>query len=157
LPVNIAPLKGSGTDADGSIASYNWKKIIGPTSGTIVNPSFAVTSATGLTQGVYKYELTVTDNNGVSTKDTMQVIENQLPIAKAGTEIIITLPANSATLNGIGTDIDGTIASYQWIKISGPATGAISNGILAQASANTLVQGIYQFELTVTDNIGAIG
>ncbi|MEI9958263.1 MAG: hypothetical protein WDM90_18605 [Ferruginibacter sp.] len=31
----------------------------------------------------------------------------------------ITLPTNAVTLNGSGTDTDGTIASYAWVKISG--------------------------------------
>jgi len=69
---------------------------------------------------VYQFELTVTDNSGATGKDTMQVTvnpaPNKIPTANAGADITITLPTNSTILNGIGTDIDGTITNYQWTK-----------------------------------------
>ena len=36
LPTNIVLLNGSGTDADGTIVSYAWTKISGPSAGTIL-------------------------------------------------------------------------------------------------------------------------
>ncbi len=160
LPVNSAPLNGSGTDNDGTIITYSWMKVSGPALGSVVNPGSASATATSLVQGVYEFELTVTDNNGASDKDTMKVTvlpaPNQAPTANAGNDITITLPVNTATLNGSGTDNDGTIVSYAWAKISGPAAGSVNNASSATATAESLVQGIYQFELTVTDNSGAI-
>src|SRR5258708_23245455 len=88
---------------------------------------------------------------------TVNPAPNKAPTANAGADITITLPTNSTMLNGSGIDLDGTISAYQWIKISGPATGTISNATSAQAIVNALVQGVYQYELTVTDNSGAIG
>jgi lysophospholipase L1-like esterase len=79
---------------------------------------------------------------------------NQPPVANAGADISITLPSNSITLNGSGTDADGNIASYQWNKISGPTPYSISTPGAASTTVNNLEQGIYQFELTVTDNGG---
>ena len=61
---------------DGTIISYAWTKISGPASGTITNTTSATTSVTGLVQGVYNFELKVTDNNGATGKDTMQVTVN---------------------------------------------------------------------------------
>ena len=84
-------------------------------------------------------------------------IINQLPTANAGNDILITLPVNTTPLNGSGTDPDGTIASYAWTKISGPTAGTLNNAASAQTSLSNLVQGIYQYELKVTDNLGAIG
>ncbi len=79
---------------------------------------------------------------------------NQPPTANAGADKAITLPTNSVTLNGSGSDPDGSIASYSWTKVSGGAAT-----IAAPASASTtitgLVQGSYTFRLTVTDNQGA--
>ena len=159
LPVNSVSLNGSGTDPDGTISAYLWTKISGPTSGTITNATAATTSVTGLTQGVYTYQLRVTDNNGATDTDTMQVnvnqALNQAPTAEAGLNQTITLPVNTATLSGSGTDPDGTISSYLWVKLSGPANGTISNSSAATTTVSGLVQGVYQFELTVRDNNGA--
>ncbi len=161
LPVNTVSTNGSGTDPDGTIASYQWVKISGPASGTIVNATSATTNITGLTQGVYQFQLTVTDNSGATGTDIMQVTvnaaTNQAPTANAGIDQNITLPVNTVSTNGSGTDPDGTIASYQWVKISGPASGTIVNATSATTNITGLTQGVYQFQLTVTDNSGATG
>ena len=91
-------------------------------------------------------------NNTLSCSGTT----NQAPIANAGVDIVKVLPANSATVMGSGTDADGTIASYQWTKVSGPATGLIVTPTTASTIISGLVQGVYLFELKVTDNSGAI-
>ena len=157
LPTNTTTLTGSGTDADGTISSYAWVKISGPSSGTIATPNAATTAVNNLVQGVYQYQLTVTDNNGATGKDTVQVTVNAAPVANAGTDKLITLPTNTTTLTGSGTDADGTISSYAWAKISGPSSGTIATPNAATTAVNSLVQGVYQYQLTVTDNNGATG
>ncbi len=161
LPTNSTTLTGSGTDVDGTIASYAWLKISGPTSGTIVTANAATTNVINLVQGVYKFQLTVTDNNGATGRDTVQVTVNPAPnvppTANAGTDKTITLPTNTTTLTGSGTDADGTIIGYQWIKVSGPTAGTIVSPTAATTNLTGLVQGVYKFQLTVTDNNSATG
>ncbi len=161
LPVNTANLSGSGSDPDGTIAAYLWTKISGPAGGTIANAASASTSVNGLLQGIYRYQLRVTDNNGAIGRDTMQITVNPdpniAPTANAGANQTITLPVNTANLSGSGNDPDGTIASYLWTKVSGPAGGAIANSALVSTSVSGLLQGIYRYELMVTDNGGAVG
>lgn len=161
LPVSLATLSGSGTDSDGTIKSYSWAKISGPSSGTIATPTLASTTVTGLAQGVYSYVLTVTDNNGATGKDTMQVsvnaAGNKVPTAVAGADLTIILPVNSTTLLGSGTDSDGTISSYSWAKISGPLSGTMASSTSASTLVSDLTQGTYVYTLTVTDNNGAVG
>ena len=160
LPTNSVNLDGTGTDEDGSIASYSWTKISGPNSGSINNGNSSSATATNLSAGTYRFELTVTDNKGAIAKDTVQVTVNEAanipPTADAGKDQTITLPTNSVNLDGTGADEDGTIASYQWTKISGPNSGSINNGNSSSATATNLSAGTYRFELTVTDNKGAI-
>jgi hypothetical protein len=164
LPVNSVALNGSGSDDDGSIASYSWSKVAGPDQFTIANAASGQTAVSNLTQGVYGFRLEVVDNQGAVSADTVQISvsaalppPNKAPIAYAGADQTITLPANSAQLTGTGTDADGSISAYQWARISGPATSNLTTPSGASTTVNGLVEGSYQFELTVTDNLGATG
>ncbi len=164
LPTSTISLNGTGsTDADGTINSYAWTKISGPASSTIVNANAATTAVNNLTQGTYSFRLFVTDNNGGTDDDTVVIVVNPAPpppnvapVARAGSDQSITLPTNSITIDGSGsTDSDGTISSYVWTKISGPASSTIVNANSATTAVNNLAQGTYSFRLVVTDNSGA--
>src|SRR5678815_4546342 len=159
LPANSTTLNGSGSDVDGTIASYAWSRVSGPTTFNFGSPNAATTTLNNLVQGIYTLRLTVTDNDGATATDdvtvTVNAAPNQLPAANAGNDIVLTLPANSTTLNGSGSDVDGTIASYDWTWVSGPTTFNLGTANAATTTLNNLVQGIYTFRLTVTDNRGA--
>ncbi|MCW5928524.1 MAG: T9SS type A sorting domain-containing protein [Chitinophagaceae bacterium] len=159
LPTNSVTLTGSGTDTDGTISSYTWTKVSGPAA-TIATPSAAKTNVTGLVAGTYVFRLTVTDNSGATgtanVTITVNAAPNQAPAANAGPNQTITLPTNSVTLTGSGTDTDGTISSYTWTKVSGPAA-TIATPSAAKTNVTGLVAGTYVFRLTVTDNSGATG
>jgi glycosidase len=93
-----------------------------------------------------------------SKKDTTAVAANQFPAANAGVDITITLPVNTAALDGTGSsDPDGTIVLYQWRYVSGPTGSSITNNAAAGTTVTGLTAGIYTFELKITDNRGAIG
>lgn len=80
---------------------------------------------------------------------------NKPPVANAGTNQTIRLPANEINLNGsLSTDPDNNITSYAWTKIAGPPNVTIANANAAQTGVTGLEQGIYQFELKVTDAEG---
>ena len=160
LPANSVTLSGSGTDADGTIVSYSWTKLSGPAA-IIVSPSSAATSITGLVMGVYTFQLEVTDNNGAKGTDiitiTVSGAANTPPVAFAGADRTITLPHLNVILDGTGSfDPDGTIVSYSWAKISGPGPTTVVNATSDRATILTVYQGVYEFELTVTDNNGAV-
>ncbi len=72
LPVNTTTLYGSGNDADGSIASYAWTRVSGPTGYTLANTS---SSTTGL-YNLYRElmcSIMVTDNRGATATDNVTV------------------------------------------------------------------------------------
>ncbi len=156
-------LTGSGTDSDGSISSYKWSKIAGP-SVTFTSATTASTSATITAPGTFMFKLTVTDNNGDTDSDYVKVVvsatgnavtePNKPPTVSAGSDIILTLPASTAIINGTATDSDGSIASYAWTKLSGP-DGNFSNANTRTLTAWRLVAGTYVFRLTVKDDKGA--
>lgn len=83
--------------------------------------------------------------------------ENEVPTADAGPSKAITLPTNSETLTGSGTDTDGKIVAYLWSQVSGPSSTTIVNPGSASTSINGFVEGVYTFQLMVTDDKGATG
>ena len=58
------------------LSSYSWTKISGPSGSAIVNPATAATDITGLVQGVYQFQLSVTDNNGATATDVIIITVN---------------------------------------------------------------------------------
>lgn len=164
LPTNSTGLNGtasSDANGDNTINSYAWTKIGGPAQFTLANANSASTGLSNLVQGTYLFELVVTDNGGLSSKDTVKVtvnpVPNRAPVANAGADINIPLPNNSTTLDGSGsTDPDGnnTIVTYLWNKLSGPGQYTIANTGAAASLVSNLVEGTYQFVLKVTDNGG---
>src|SRR6266542_2159291 len=81
--------------------------------------------------------------------------KNKPPIAFAGSDQVITLPTDSALLNGSNSsDPDGRITNYAWAKVSGPTFSNIIHSSDSITLIKNLVAGIYLFELKVTDNGG---
>jgi hypothetical protein len=158
LPASSVNLDGSkSVDPDNNIASYAWRKISGSSSFDIANATAVQTEVKNLAQGEYQFELMVTDAGGLSAKDTVQVMveiasANLPPVACAGADQSIILPLSSATLDAsCSTDPDNNINSFSWSNISGPSTANIGNATLMVTKASGLIQGVYQFELKVTD------
>jgi PA14 domain/PKD domain/Secretion system C-terminal sorting domain len=163
LPVNQVNMDGSASVApSGNIVSYTWTQISGPSTATLTAATSAQTNATGLIAGTYQFQLAIVDNNNVTAKDSVTITVNPAtnipPVANAGASVIITLPANSTTLNGSkSSDADGTITSYSWTEISGPNTPGSTGVNSPSLSLTGLVAGQYIYQLTVTDNNGATG
>ena len=160
LPLDSVLLDGSASyDPDGTITHWSWKKIAGPGSYSLRNAARAKTVAGLLTAGNYFFELTVEDNGGLSAKDTIGVSvidpfgNNRPPVADAGQDQIITVPpADSVILDGsASSDPDNDITGYLWTKISGPSSYAINNINGIKTKVTNLAEGVYKFELKVTD------
>lgn len=64
------------TDPDRNIAQYEWKKIAGPPSFNIADASMIFAQVTDLIEGIYQFELQVTDKDNLFSKDTVQVTVN---------------------------------------------------------------------------------
>ncbi|MGM0581495.1 MAG: PKD domain-containing protein [Bacteroidota bacterium] len=157
LPTNSISINGSGSDSDGSISSYSWEKVLGGTA-TLNNINKARLDVSNLKAGVYKFELTVTDNDNATHTDLMrlEVLDNGniKPVADAGPNKEINLPTNSISINGSGSDSDGSISSYSWEKVLG-GTATLNNASKPKLEVSNLKAGVYKFELTVKDNDNA--
>ncbi|MFY0575473.1 PKD domain-containing protein [Cystobacter fuscus] len=157
-------LAGAGTDVDGTVVAYHWAQTSGP-SVTLSNASVAAPSFTApllAVDTVLGFELTVTDNEGETGRDSVAVTvrapSNQPPVANAGPDQTVTAGA-PVTLAGSGTDVDGTIVTYAWAQVSGPAvtlSGETSATATFSAPAVSAPASL-GFTLTVTDDHGASG
>jgi len=153
LPTNSATFTGTASDPNGTIASYSWSKVSGPAA-TLSGTTTTTLTATGLVRGTYIFRLKATDNNGAYTLDDVKLIVNNPPTVSAGVDKALTLPTNSLQITATASDVDGTIASYAWTKVSGP-TCTMTNTTTKVVTVANLVAGTYFFRVTVKDNHGA--
>lgn len=160
LPTSSTSLNGSkSADPSGSIKSYQWTKIGGPSQYAIASPTAAVTAVNNLAQGTYQFRLVVANSSGSTDADTVAVTvnasgSNKAPTARAGSDVTVTLPTNSATLDGRwSSDPEKALKTFTWTKVSGPSqyslTSKSTNGSLQ--SVTNLASGTYAFRLEVAD------
>lgn len=162
LPVTSTSATATATLGSGTLVSYTWSQTSGPATATFGSGSSLTTTINNLTvAGTYSFQFTVLNSQGNSASDNMDVVVspaippvNIPPTAVAGANQTITLPTNSATVNGSGSsDPDGTITGYLW-TITGPNTPTNSTGTSVSTTFGNLIQGVYQARLRVTDNNG---
>jgi len=172
LPTSSTTLAGTAAGNNGAtIKTISWKQDSGPATATIVSPSSAGTTVTGLTvAGSYVFTLTATDNNGKSANGSLTVtvdpggskttttapVTEVAPTVSAGKGQMITLPTSSTTLAGTATGNNGaTIKGLSWQQDSGPAAATIASSASISTTVTGLtVAGNYVFTLTATDNNG---
>jgi hypothetical protein len=91
VPFSTYILNGGGsTDPDFNIVSYNWKRITGSSLANLVDPRAVRTLVSDMVnEGVYEFELTVTDADNLSSKDTVKITMAPPPCTSAPKEVIL--------------------------------------------------------------------
>jgi len=166
---DIISLDGSTSfDADGSIVSYLWEQLSGPSAGIINNANTAVAgfsapAVASNTTDEQIFRLTATDNTNFSSSDTISIfvrdvlVANLAPVADAGTNQSID-ENTLVTLDGSASSDDGTIVSYLWEQTAGTSIitldsdssiNPVFTSPFVTSSGDTI-----SFKLTVTDNYG---
>jgi len=143
LPDTYIKLDASGSsDPDGKIESYKW-----------VEDGVELSTRKSFNKifdaGRHEITLRVTDNDGDTGEDTLEILVNCAPIADAGPDMTVpegTLVHFNASNS---SDSDGNTLYYEW-KEDG---GSILN--LAQSFDMALPIGTHSITLTLTDGYGA--
>ena len=97
--------------------------------------------------------LAVTSHSAFNSTATIDQV-NLAPVANAGPDQSITLPANNVTLNGSATDDgqpNGSI-TYSWKKVNGPGNVTFGNASQAVTTAQFSKAGTYTLRLTANDS-----
>jgi photosystem II stability/assembly factor-like uncharacterized protein len=159
----IVELDGSGSSApDGESLAYFWRQVSGIavslSDPSAAKPTFVAPDAASSGESL-AFELTVTDQTGLRSRDTciVNVVSDNLPpTALAGPNQTVS-PGSRVVLDGSGsTDEDGGILSYAWKQIAGvPVTLSDPTAVKPVFVAPSVDgQRDLVFELTVTNAAG---
>ena len=162
--MNYVLLNGSRScDSVCGVVKYEWRQVSGPSQADLRTRNASITNATKLTVGEYRFELTVTDEDMVVTKDQVKVtvthVRNTPPIANAGGDQSLTLPVALMVINGTKSTDDLRIVSYAWTRerSSIAAGDVVSPPGSPVLMVTNVIPGRYVFKLTVTDDQGSTG
>lgn len=143
------------SDPDGDPVSFSWTVQSRPSgsNASLSNASTASASITPDVAGTYVLRVTVTDGNGGSATDDVQITATAPPsggvTADAGSDQTGAVDA-TVTLDGSGST--GSNLTYSWRFVSTPgSTPSINNATSARASFVPRAAGEYVVELTVAD------
>ncbi len=160
LPTNSVILNGEQSfNPAGGALTYAWTMVSGPATYNITGAASATPTMSNLIEGAYQMKLTVTNAQGASSEDQVTINVNPMPasppVANAGADITLTLPANSTSLNGTGSsNAAGGVLTYAWSLVSGSSSFAISGAGLATPIISNLTEGSYHMKLIVTNAQG---
>ena len=155
---NVA-LHGSASDLDGTVRTYRWEQVEGhPVSISNANQasaSFVAPTVNG--SEVLMFRLTAIDDKDSTATDEVVIIAmepNQPPNAQAGPDQTVA-GGDKVRLRGSALDLDGTVQTYRWEQVDGPAVSlsnagqALASFVAPEAATGSLV---LTFRLTAVDD-----
>lgn len=145
-------LEGSASsDSDGTIASYSWRKVSGPTI-ALANANQAVASFIAPSESTIQtlvFELTVTDDDGATSKDTVTVTVAAVPDVADPLDPTLSV-INIKSKAGIEDDIPsfGVVSLYQYTD------NFILCEVVSKSNAALSPDSFSQAEYRIVDNKG---
>ncbi len=122
----LVTLVGEGHDSDVEDLTYLWTQIYGDavslSSTSIPEPSFMAPDVNNGEIKVLTFELLVTDAQGESSSDTVEIIVNSVnipPTVDAGKDLFAAKSINVISIIPQTVDGDGDTLTYKWEQISG--------------------------------------
>jgi 5-hydroxyisourate hydrolase-like protein (transthyretin family) len=158
LPTNTYTLNASGsTDPDGTIVSYHWQQISGPNAASSSSMNNPVVTVSNLQAGAYQFQLTVTDNSGITSTamKNLTVEQNTAQDNVALTErfIVYPNPAHDVTTVKITSQVTGTVKitvydmnGRQVLVAQTEKTGDVATKTL---NISSLASGMYTVQVSI--------
>lgn len=152
-------LAGQASDPDGSISSFSWVQTAGTpisllnentANASFVSPELSSTDTVVL-------NLTVTDNQGATTTDSINIMLLPVPMIDVGNDVVVSERQKISLKATVNSDGGAAISSYAWVQESGdPVT--INNA--DQAIANVEIpllstSASYVFKAIITNSNGS--
>jgi hypothetical protein len=111
-----------------------------------------ITEAMTYAQGLYGADC----NLSPASPDTLPApTVNKAPVAVAGESQTLKLPTNSTILDGNGSyDPEQGALNFSWKLLTGPNNPVIQNANTARVTIGYMIQGVYTFQLNVSDAQG---
>jgi hypothetical protein len=162
-------------DPDGIILSYIWKQNPHPliTLGDAETKIWTFTAPSVSSDTTFTFELTVSDNNGLTATDSTNVLvrdvsisnnnsfssTNNAPIANAGPDLEINENMSLALSGSASSDPDiGDSLNFSWKQTAGnpvvDTSAGVDKEVLTFTSPSVSMDTMYTFELTVRDKQG---
>ena len=163
----LVTLVGEGYDSDVEDLTYLWTQIYGDavslSSTAIPEPYFMAPDVKNGEIKVLTFELLVTDAQGESSSDTVEIIVNSVnnpPTVNAGKDLFAAKSINVISIIPQITDKDGDVLTYKWEQISGQNV-SISSTTNKHLSLQPIDFDFSQndpltFKITVRDGFGGV-
>jgi chitinase len=126
LENRLVTLVGEGVDADDETLVFKWVQLDGESvklsANNIAEPTFMAPIVPNGQIKVLTFQLTVTDPQGESDSDTVEVIVNPVnlpPTVSAGRDQVTFRTIDVITLVSSAIDHDGDVLSYSWKQVAG--------------------------------------
>ena len=139
-------------EIDGTAVSPN---VTLPYTGDWGNWVNKVVSNVALTQGEHILRIAVANgefNLGKMDFAYASPLAFMPPVANAGANVVVVLPASTSVLNGtLSNDPEGQAITYNWEQVYGPSTITFNDITAVSPNVSNLVLGVYKVKLTVSD------
>ncbi|PAA50822.1 hypothetical protein BOX15_Mlig025460g1, partial [Macrostomum lignano] len=163
LPQNNITLYGNASTDDHGIVSYMWRQKGGShLSADMQGVHTPVLHLSGLVEGDYAFELTVTDARGQTDSATVNVLvkrrpKNALPVVTLlPPELTVELPLTRLVLNASAVDDTG-VKSWRWTLLTGPGSAKLANATQPSVTLTNLQAGVYKLRAEAVDLDGGVG
>jgi len=148
----VVTLAGTGTDPNGEPVTFQWTQLEGAPVALTDNNAPTTTFTAPIQKQLLRFELTVTDEDGAETADSVEVlVPNHVPIAVTSADLTIS-GGDLVTLDGTASsDLDGDSLSYQWTQLAGEKVFLGNDSTAKVTFTAPSVKGTLRFELIVSD------
>jgi hypothetical protein len=141
--------------ASGGTGTLAWSITDGELpSGITLNPATGELSGTPTTSGTYDFTVSVTDSNGVSDSQALQIVVNEAPS-------VTTTSLSEGTVGGAyaaTVGASGGTGTLAWSITDGDLpSGVMLNPANGELSGAPATSGTYDFTVSVTDSNGVLG